>query len=172
MAHYSTLIDTQTMPNLAEIISIRIMDTQRSVTTVTVYDKAKYHFLGQFPSDLPMEQAYVHIGMFLGWATQQHLYSEFFEDEEGHQIIRFLRREITCSILSALWDGCLDESVFNEEANAFAKQYYSGGQYLKDYEMVLAQGLPSIYHVQDSWENFDKISSKISEQFQNWKSSQ
>ena len=32
----------------------------------TIYDNAKSHFLGNFPDSLPIEQAYVHIGIYLG----------------------------------------------------------------------------------------------------------
>jgi len=30
-----------------------------------VYDKAKWHYGGDYPKDLPIEQAFVHTGMFL-----------------------------------------------------------------------------------------------------------
>ena len=47
----------------------------------TIYDNAKSHFLGNFPDSLPIEQAYVHIGMYLGWIIDQDMYSEYFEEE-------------------------------------------------------------------------------------------
>ena len=31
-----------------------------------VYDKAKYHYGGDFPEDLPDEQAFVHTDLYLG----------------------------------------------------------------------------------------------------------
>ena len=43
-----------------------------------VYDKAEYHYDGEFPADLPIEQAFVHTGMFLGWIVYHHLYSDWF----------------------------------------------------------------------------------------------
>jgi hypothetical protein len=134
-----------------------------------IYDRAKLHFLGQFPSILPIEQAYVHIGMFLGWMLENDLYGEIFEDEEAHQVLRFQSREITCSILSAMWDGYLEEDMFNEEGNEFSVYYYQSGWYRKDYQEVLANDLPSMYHVEDTWENYEKISAKITERYQEWK---
>ena len=62
----------------------------------TIYDNAKTHFLGNFPDSLPIEQAYVHIGMYLGWIIESELYSEFFEEEAAIQIFRFKRKEISC----------------------------------------------------------------------------
>jgi hypothetical protein len=31
-----------------------------------VYDKAKYHYQGDFPNDISIDQSFVHTGMFLG----------------------------------------------------------------------------------------------------------
>lgn len=135
---------------------------------VVVYDQAKFHFKGELPSDLPVEQAYVHIGMFMGWIIEQKLYSEFFEDECSLQIIRFLRREISPTVLSEIWDGHLGSDLFTDEGNAFAYYYYGGGIYKKDYKEILAGDLPSVYHVQDTWDNYDQISQKITQRYQDW----
>lgn len=43
------------------------------------------------------------------------------------------------------------------------------GQYLHDYEELLAKDLESIYHVKDSWENYYKLKSRIDERFREWK---
>jgi len=148
------------------------MDTpeEKKDNTGLIYDQAKNHFLGEFPSILPIEQAYVHIGMFLGWMLENELYSEIFEDEEAHQVIRFRNRDITCSILSALWDGHLGGDLFNEEGNDFSIYYYQSGLYRKDYEEILASKLPSIYHVKDDWINYEQISERILERYEKWKS--
>ncbi len=134
-----------------------------------IYDRAKHHFLGNFPSVLPIEQAYVHIGMFLGWICENDLYSDFFEEEAALQILRFRRRQISCSILSAVWDGYLGSELFNEEGNEFCQYYYQSGKYKKDYERTLAADLPSIYHVEDNWKNYEKIARKISARYRKWK---
>jgi hypothetical protein len=134
-----------------------------------IYDNARNHFLGNFPESLPIEQAYVHIGMYLGWVIQNDLYSEYFEEEAEHQIFRFKRRELSCTILSEIWDGYLGYELFNKEGNMFAYYYYGGGIYKKDYVTLLAGDLPSLYHVKDTWENFEIICNKISSRFNEWK---
>ncbi len=134
-----------------------------------IYDNAKNHFLGNFPESLPIEQAYVHIGMYLGWVVDNELYSEFFEDEAGVQIFRFQRREMSCTILSEVWDGYLGHELFSKTGNMFTYYYYGGGIYKKDYEKLLAGSLPSLYHVQDTWENYDRMAEKISERYEEWK---
>jgi hypothetical protein len=133
-----------------------------------IYDKAKNHFQGKFPEILPIEQAYVHIGMYLGWIITRELYSTYFEEEAETQIFRFLRREMQCTILSEVWDGYLGPELFNDEANAFTVEYYQGGDYLKDYQEVLVKDLPSVYHVSDTWENFDLLCDRLNQRFTEW----
>ena len=135
----------------------------------TIYDSAKSHFLGNFPSTLPIEQAYVHIGMYLGWIVENNLYSDLFFDESETQIYRFLRKEINYTILSELWDGYLGPELFSKEGNLFTYYYYGGGLYKRDYEQFLTKDLPSLYHVKDTWDNFDTISGVISARHSSWK---
>lgn len=135
----------------------------------SIYDNAKNHFLGNFPKQLPIEQAYVHIGMYLGWVIDQDLYSPYFEDEADTQIFRFKNRQISCTILSEIWDGYLGYELFSEEGNLFTFYYYGGGLYHKDYQTLLASGLPSIYHVTDGWDSYEKMAVQISKRFEDWK---
>jgi hypothetical protein len=137
-----------------------------------IYDQAKRHFLGNFPTVLPIEQAYVHIGMFMGWMLDNELYSEMFEDEEGHQLLRFQRREVSCSLLSAMWDGYLDEQLFSQKGNDFLQYYYQTGKYRQDYQKTLLQNLSSMHQVADTWENYEKIAEVISQKFKNWEKKQ
>ncbi len=134
-----------------------------------VYDTAKNHFLGDFPQSLPIEKAYLHIGIYLGWIVDSHLYSEYFEEEASTEIFRFERREIDPIVLSEIWDGRLSYKLFSYEGNLFTYYYYAGGIYKKDYIILLAKTEPSLYHVEDTWENFFKVSQKISQRFEEWK---
>ena len=133
-----------------------------------VYDLAKNHFLGDFPASLPIEKAYLHIGIYMGWVIENGLYSEYFEDEASSEIYRFSRREIGCIILAEIWDGALSHELFNDKTNLFTFYYYAGGIFKKDYTEVLVTSNKTIYHVDDSWENFDKISQRISERYEEW----
>jgi hypothetical protein len=135
----------------------------------TIYDNAKSHFLGNFPESLPIEQAYVHIGIYLGWIIDNDLFSEYFRDEAETEIYRFKRRELGCTILSEIWDGYLGYELFNDEGNMFTYYYYGGGIYKRDYELILVKGLPSLYHVKDSWDNFGNISRVMDMRFKDWK---
>lgn len=134
-----------------------------------VYDRAKEHFLKDFPNSLPIEQAYVHIGMFLGWMIEQQLCSEFFIEECETQMYRFGKREISCTVLSEIWDGYLGSDLFTDEGNMFCFYYYGGGLYKKDYELTLGKETPTIYHVEDTWTNYAEICKVISLRYADWK---
>jgi len=133
-----------------------------------VYDKAQWHFMEGFPEELSSEQAFVHIGIFMGWIIKMQLYSEEYEDEAGPQILRFYSRELTCGILAALWDGVLDEEMLSDEGNDFAQDYYVTGKYMKDYIEILAEQMPSFYYVADTWENYDKMAARITKRYNEW----
>lgn len=134
-----------------------------------VYDLAKDHFLGDFPASLPIEKAYLHIGIYMGWVIDKHLYSEYFEDEASTEIYRFSRREIGCIILAEIWNGALSHELFSDQTNLFTYYYYAGGLFKKDYIEVLVKSHKTIYHVEDSWENYEIIAKRMSERFQDWK---
>jgi len=140
------------------------------VTDPIVYDKAKYHYEGKFPRGLATTQAFVHTGLFLGWLIDRGLMSEEFYAESGEAVERFKAREISGPQIYAEWDGCLLSSMLSEEGNAFAAAYFDfdRGHYLADYEELLLGRLPSLYHVSDTWENFERLKARIDQRYVAW----
>ena len=94
---------------------------------------------------------------------------EYFEEEASNQIFRFKRREISCTILSEIWDGYLGFELFSKQGNMFTYYYYGGGLYRNDYDEILVKALPSIYHVTDSWENYEKMKVRIDMRYSDWR---
>ncbi len=141
------------------------------MSKVIVYDKAKYHYEGDYPAGLPIKQAFVHSGMFLGWIIDRDLYSEDFKKTAGRLIQAFKGREMTGPAVFEQMDGAFTNEDLNEEGNAFAQYYFDfeRGSYLTDYEQLLAANLPSFYHVQDSWENYERLKQIISQQYDEWR---
>jgi hypothetical protein len=135
-----------------------------------VYDLAKNHFLGDFPSSLPIEKAYLHIGIYMGWIIDNKLYSDYFEDEASTEIYRFSRREIGCIILAEIWNGALSHELFNDETNLFTFYYYAGGIFRKDYNELLVKSHKTIYHADDSWDNYEMLKRRMNDRFEEWKS--
>jgi hypothetical protein len=137
-----------------------------------VYDKAKYHYGGDFPEDLPDEQAFVHTGMYLGWIIDSDLYSEFFQDESASRIEQFKDRKMKGSEVYEFWDGVLVSDMLSDEGNQFSQYYFDfdRGAFLQDYEELLAAKLPSIFHVENTWDNYLLLKAHIDVVFEHWKS--
>lgn len=134
------------------------------------YDRADWHYGGDFPADLPRERGGTHVGMFLAWAATAHLIGELHADESPDDLRKLRDREITgCQFLFAACDEKLTEEDLNEEGNAFAKDYYATDRYLDDYADVLGDDLESLYHVEDSWENFDRLKPILDRRLAAWR---
>src|SRR5882724_8607943 len=118
------------------------------MSSPTVFDKAKYHYDGEWPQGLPCEQAFVHTGLFVGWLIDRDLVSELVDNS----IVRdFKKRKLSGPAAYRLLDGVLDSTMLTVDGEAFCNAYFrlaqGGGRFAADYESELAAGLPSLYHV-------------------------
>jgi len=140
---------------------------------IIVYDKAKYHFDGDFPDGLSEHQACVHAGMFLAWLVEKDMLSAQLRTDFGGDLARCIKREAKPGETYSILGGALVSDMLSTEGNAFAAAYFDfeRGQYLKDYGKLLASGLASIYHVEDSWENYEKIKGRIQRRYEEWRQS-
>jgi hypothetical protein len=136
------------------------------------YDDATWHGGEHFPADLPSEAAATHTGMFLAWALLAGLGSEQHALEKSDELDRLRRRKITPGQFFLLvCDGKFLDEDLNAEGNAFARAYFEleSGTYLCDYREFLVKGLPSEYHVADTWTNFEKLKPILDRRFINWR---
>ncbi len=131
-----------------------------------VYDKAKWHYEGDFPQGLSSYQGFVHTGMFVGWLIEHDMISGDFELEAA----RFRSGELTGTQVYEFWDGALVDDMLTEKGNEFALAYFdfTHGEYLADYSEVLARDLPSQYHVQDTRENYARLKERVDERYADW----
>ena len=132
-----------------------------------VYDKAKYHYDGDFPKGLPQEQAFVHTGMFVGWLIEHGMIAgDFLPDTNA-----FKERRLTGAEVYEAWDGSLTSDMLTDQGNQFAAAYFDfeRGEFLNDYLEALAKNLPSLYHGADTWENYEVIKVKIEQRYAAWK---
>ena len=126
------------------------------------YDRADFDYSTE-AEPLPKGHAATHIGMFLAWAVLNGLESDFHRSAFRRTSGPLRRREITGrQFFEAACNERFSERDLNEEGNAFAQYYYvdeagQRGAYFADYKRVLAAGLPSFWHVADTWDNYDKI---------------
>ncbi len=136
------------------------------------YDDASWHTGGDFPADLPAEAGGTHIAMFVAWCMLHNLAGELHPGELPELLTNLVKRAIT----PGQWfTSACDEKFTNEdltdEGNQFAAAYFASdvGAYLADYESTVGRGLPSLYHVPDTWETYDAMSPVIARRFRDWK---
>ena len=138
------------------------------------YDRANFDYSTE-ADPLPKGHAATHIGMFLAWAVINELHSDLLRDHYEELLAKLRRREITGrQFFEAACSERFSERDLNEEGNAFAQHYYvdetgKRGAYFADYKKVLAAGLPSFWHVANTWENYEKIAAVISRRYEEWK---
>ena len=138
------------------------------------YDRADWHYGGDFPEGLAPENGGTHIGMFLAWAIINGLEGDLHREESQDALQAVRERRMTGR--DFLFQEC-DEKFWDEdlsdEGNAFASWYYQGeddgSPYLADYEQILGGEVATLYHVEDTWENFDKLAPTIDQRFQEWR---
>ncbi|HWX21032.1 MAG TPA: hypothetical protein VN578_14120 [Candidatus Binatia bacterium] len=138
------------------------------------YDRADYDYSIE-DEPLPKGHAGTHIGMFLAWAALHGLLNEFHEQHSGELVAKMRGRQITGrQFFEAACKEQFGEKDLNVEGNAFAEHYYRDaagkrGDYFADYKKVLAAGLPSFWHVADTWENYERVAAVITRRYEQWR---
>ena len=138
------------------------------------YDDASWHYGGEFPKDLPDEAGATHTGMFVAWALLTGLAGQIHTEEFPEDVKKLRSRSVTPGqFLLEACDGKFTDEDLNDEGNAFAQEYFDfeRGAYINDYGRLLVKGLPSQYHVQDTWANFDKLRPVLDKRFEDWRRS-
>ena len=137
------------------------------------YDDASWHYEGDYPEDLANEAAATHIGMFLSWMLINDLASQALLEDAEEEIADLKARSSTgASFLLSMLDEKLTDEDFSETGNAFALAYYQGldddSRYIDDYFAALGVDELSLYGVEDSWANYDKLAGLIDARFKTW----
>lgn len=137
------------------------------------YDDASWHYGGDFPEDLPEEAGATHTGMFLAWAVLSGLSGRIDGEDSSEDITKLRERKVTPGeFFLTFCDGKFTDEDLNAEGNAFAQVYFDfeKGNYLADYESLLGTGLPTVYHVPDTWDSFDVLKPVLDRRLEEWRS--
>jgi hypothetical protein len=136
------------------------------------YDDASWHYEGDFPKELDPQAGATHAGMFLAWCVLHGMAGELHTDDLADELAKLRARELTPGqwFVTACDAKFVDDDL-NDEGNAFAAAYYAldRGLYLGDYDQVLGQTLPSLYHVPDTWDTYDRLAPVIAQRYGEWK---
>lgn len=133
-------------------------------------DRADWHYGGDgYPGELPPENGGTHIGMYLAWIIQRDLGSAQLRKYARDSLPLLKGRKITGrQLLLTELDEKFFEGLLTRLGKDFTKVYYDSDCYIEDYVAVLCDGLPSVYHVEDSWENYDRIAAVIDDRYARW----
>src|ERR1043166_7801129 len=137
------------------------------------HDDASWHAGGEFPADLAASAGATHIGMFVAWAALNGLAGSVHTEEFPEPLEALRRREITPGqFLQQACDGKFTDEDLSVEGNRFAEAYYPSADdrwhYIADYAATLFRGEPSLYHVADTWENYDCLVPVLQRRFREW----
>ena len=133
------------------------------------YDDASWHYGGDYPKDLPPEAGATHIGMFLAWAMLRDLAGEIRREDSQPSLEKLRARQMTGrDFLLKECDEKLTDEDLNEIGNQFALSYYEQ-TYLTDYCDTLLED-DSVYHIADTWENFDRLAEVLDRRLAEWRS--
>ncbi|MDR2862082.1 MAG: hypothetical protein LBV07_05995 [Syntrophobacterales bacterium] len=142
------------------------------------YDDASWHYDGDYPEDLPAENASTHIGMFLAWCINNDLISEELQEDSEEEIDDVKSRKMTGGeFLRQVCDEKFSDYDLNETGNEFAEDYYEDETafsenykgYFDDYAEIFNTTGHDFYKLPDSWENYDLITPRINQRFREWK---
>lgn len=149
------------------------------------YDDASWHYGGDYPENLPNENASTHIGMFLTWCIDNDLLSEEQLEDSEEDIIAVKNRELKGSeFLIANCDEKFTDFDLNDLGNEFAKAYYLDesdfakstecydADFVKHFKTLAEKNgveYQSVYHVEDTWENYNSLKPIIDARYEQWK---
>lgn len=138
------------------------------------YDRADFDY-STADQPLPKGHAATHIGMFLAWTIQTGLLNDRHLQLSSALVGQVRNRQITGrQFFDAACQEKFAEKDLNVEGNNFAEYYYRNtagerGLYFEDYKKTLAKGLPSFWHVADTWENYDRLAPVLTRRYEQWK---
>jgi len=133
-------------------------------------DCADWHSGGGYPPELPSDNAGTHIGMYLAWIILRDLCSKELIQQSADTYNWVRSREVTGrDLLFTKLDGKFSDELLSPEGSAFTRSYYQTNGYANDYDRVLGADLPTLYHVKDTWENFQKLAPVLDDRLAAWR---
>jgi hypothetical protein len=134
-------------------------------------DRADWHYGGGelYPKELPPENGGTHIGMYLAWIIQHGLASAVLQKYARDSLPLLRKRKITGrQLLFSELDEKFFYGLLTKVGKDFTRDYYETECYIGDYAAALGCNLPTLYHVEDTWENYDRVAPLIDQRFSGW----
>jgi hypothetical protein len=129
---------------------------------MTVYDKMDWHVDGALRAGQPEENAFSHIGLYLGWLVRNDWTDADFIRSDWVAAIK--RGEMTGSDLAAAVDGVLASDMLTGEGRGFTGYYYP--TYLSDFSETFSDS--GEYGVADNNESYVRIAPVLDRRYRAW----
>ncbi|MDH2206830.1 MULTISPECIES: hypothetical protein [Empedobacter] len=153
---------------------------ESSSKEISKYDDASWHYGNDFPKDLAQENASTHIGMYMKWCIDNDLISSELKKDSQAGIDSVKNNIITgAEFINSYSDGKFLSTDLSDIGRKFTNDYYednsdfskNNGSYLDDYIKIFEKIIDkkSVYHVEDSEQNYLLIKAKIDSKFKEWK---
>lgn len=131
------------------------------------YDDASWHYGGDdFSEHLPPEAGMTHMAMFWAWAILAGLGKDAnLSADVREKMVSNRASPRTC--FSQRNAEKFTDADLTEEGKAFTEHYYED-DYIEDYVRIFADAT-SAYEVEDSWENFSKLTTILDKRLAEWR---
>jgi hypothetical protein len=131
------------------------------------YDDIRY-YLDLIPNANDQIPACIYGGFLVGFLIEGDVYSN--EIISVDLVKKFKEKEKTGPQIYLELDGKLTSDMMTKELVKFFDYYLEGENppYRKDFGDVFLKEYNSPFEVNDSWDNFQKINTKITRSFTNW----
>jgi hypothetical protein len=129
---------------------------------VTKYDDADWHYDGAAAAGQPIEQAFAHIGLYLGWLIRRGFHRPDMFTAEDVASVR--SGEMTGSDLADEVDGKLVSDMLTYDGRQFADFYYP--TYLNDFSAIFPT--EPDYSVVDDAPSYARIAPVLDRAFEEW----
>lgn len=107
-----------------------------------------------------IERAAGPLGVYLAWCANLGLLSDKLNQGIEGEVVRLRMRDLRpVEFLIKATAGSLRREHLNEVGLQFTERYYAG--YLDDYAAALNLEGSSIYDVEDSWANYDRVAPEL-----------
>lgn len=133
------------------------------------FDKAKWHYGGEFPIGLPQYQGYVVTGFYVGYLMQNGLMSAKYYRHKNY--LQHTEAVKTGSLSPVKFfhdymDGVFLSDDTNNIGYLFSKNYYEPDHYFNDLASIEAfEPLESLYHIEDNSTNYQLVYAAIDQAF-------
>lgn len=136
-----------------------------------VFDKAAWHLDAVREQGLPEHQAFVHGGLFFGWAARRGLVQAWVEERTPDAFAAHRRGELSGAGLLAAWDGAILDDLFTDEGLAFVVEYFDPrtGAYFSDYLGTIAAPHGGDYAVPDDATSAAAVDALLDRRFAEWR---